>query len=283
MPRRFDAGIHFSAKALLEVSVILMGATISFGAILAVGWPLLLGIVATVIAAIVSSFMLGIALGLGRKVALLIACGNAICGNSAIAAVAPAIDADADDVASAIAFTAVLGVAVVLLLPLIVTALHLTPMAGGALAGLTVYAVPQVLAAAAPMGTAATQLGTLVKLARVLTLGPIVTGVSLAQRLGGEQKRNDMARGHGHILPGFIVAFLVLAALRSLALLPDMLVPVARNAGGFLTIMAMAGLGLGVDLRHVTAAGPKVVLTVTLSLLILGAIALGVIWLTGLA
>lgn len=281
IPCRFEPGIHFSAKALLEWAVILMGATISFGAILAAGWALLLGIVTTVALAIVISFALGRALGLGRKVALLIACGNAICGNSAIAAVAPVIDADAEDVATAIAFTAVLGVAVVLLLPLVATALHLTPAAGGVLAGLTVYAVPQVIAAGTPMGAAAVQIGTLVKLVRVLTLGPIVTGVSLVKR-----RRTTVSTdrtGGGHLLPGFILAFLGLAAAHSLSLLPEAAIPLARQVGGLLTIMAMAGLGLGVDLRHVAAAGPKTVLTVTLSLLILGVLAFGTLRFAGLA
>jgi uncharacterized integral membrane protein (TIGR00698 family) len=280
LPTRFDAGVHCAAKTLLEAAVILMGATISFGAILAAGWPLLLGIAATVVLAIGASFLLGRALGLTREVALLVACGNAICGNSAIAAVAPVIDADADDVATAIAFTAVLGVAVVLALPLAVTALHLSAAAGGVLAGLTVYAVPQVIAATAPLGAASVQLGTLVKLVRVLTLGPVVTGLSLLQRRRAVAAHPGTA---GHLLPGFILAFLALAAARSLALLPDALIPLARGTGNFLTVVAMAGLGLGVDLRHVAAAGPRVTLAVTLSLLILGGIALLVLRLTGFA
>src|SRR3546814_8154148 len=107
---------------------------------------------------------------------MLIACGNAICGNSAIAAVAPVIDAESDDVAAAIGFTAVLGVVVVLAMPGLAALAGFEGAKAGALAGLTVYAVPQVLAAAAPMGPAAVQMGTLVKLTRVLTLGPGCAG-----------------------------------------------------------------------------------------------------------
>ena len=86
-------------------------------------------------------------LGLPLRMSILVACGNSICGNSAIAAVAPIIDADGDDVASSIAFTAVLGVVVVLGLPLLVPLLKMSLTQYGVLAGLTVYAVPQVLAA----------------------------------------------------------------------------------------------------------------------------------------
>ena len=92
----------------------------------------------------------GLAGLLSSKLAVLVACGNAICGNSAIAAVAPVIGADREDVAASIALTAVLGVAVVVLLPLLIPVLGLSNYQYGVLAGLTVYAVPQVLAAAFP-------------------------------------------------------------------------------------------------------------------------------------
>lgn len=283
----WHAGIRFSAHMLLEVAVMLLGATISLGAIVGAGVPLVAGIIATVAIAIGASFALGRLFGLPRKLAILIACGNAICGNSAIAAVAPVIDAESDDVAASIAFTAVLGVVVVLALPLIAHALGLGEHAGGALAGLTVYAVPQVLAAAAPLGTVAVQLGTLVKLVRVLMLGPVVLGLSLimAKRRGST---HDLA-GHGlgalltRFIPWFILAFLALATARSIGLLPDALVMEASRLASLLTIVSMAALGLGVDLRSVTAAGPRVIAVVSFSLLILGGVALIVIRCAGLA
>lgn len=277
-PRAFDPGIHFAAKTLLELAIILMGATVSFGAMAAVGAPLMLSIVGTVVLAIAASFLIGRLLGLPTKMAMLVACGNAICGNSAIAAVAPVIDADGEEVATSIAFTAVLGVAVVIVLPLMVHRLGLSPMAGGVLAGLTVYAVPQVLAAAGPMGSAAVQLGALVKLVRVLMLGPVVTGLAVlgpksANSLAPPLKRIDPL----HLLPPFIIGFLVLAGLNSAGLLPHALVLTAHKASLILTIIAMAGLGLGVDLRSVKAAGPRVILVVTASLVLLSLTALAML------
>ena len=102
---------------------------------------------------------IGRALGLNKKLATLVACGNSICGNSAIAAAAPVIDAEPRDIASAIAFTAVLGVIMVLALPLALVGLGMTGAQYGVLSGLTVYAVPQVLAAAQPGGMIAVQAG----------------------------------------------------------------------------------------------------------------------------
>lgn len=287
-PAALDPGVACASKTMLEWAVVAMGATISFGAIAAAGWPLMLAIVATVICAIAASFLLGRALGLPGKMALLVACGNAICGNSAIAAVAPVIRADSDDVATSIAFTAVLGIGVVIALPFLAMALHLTPAASGILAGLTVYAVPQVLAAAGPMGSAAVQIGTLVKLVRVLMLGPIVAGLSLfmARRDegGADVDHTGAERANWvHLVPPFILAFLGLAAVNSLGLLPQALVGPAHQASGVLTVLAMAGLGLGVDLRSVSAAGPRVVCVVTVSLLALGGMAYMALYLTGFA
>jgi uncharacterized membrane protein YadS len=111
----------------------------------ALGPILLIGIATIVAIALATSYALCRALGLPRRMSILLSCGNSICGNSAIAAVAPVIGAKPNDVASSIAFTAVLGVVVVLILPLFVPILELSLTQYGVLAGLTVYAVPQVL------------------------------------------------------------------------------------------------------------------------------------------
>ena len=178
-PKRWCAGIDFSARTLLEVAVTLLGASLSVGSILKVGPALLAGIAGVVALAIAVSYGIGRGLGLQHRIAVLIACGNSICGNSAIAATAPVIGADGDDVATSIAFTAVLGVVVVLTLPLLAPAFGLSDTQYGMLAGLTVYAVPQVLAATAPVAALSVQIGTLVKLVRVLMLGPVVLALSL--------------------------------------------------------------------------------------------------------
>ena len=183
-------GIAFSAKQLLEVAVMLLGASISLRALIASGPLLIATIFGAVALSILASLGLCRLLGLSTRLSILIACGNSICGNSAIAAVAPVIDASGDDIASSISFTAVLGVLMVLGLPLLIPLLHLGARQYGILAGLTVYAVPQVLAATVPAGLVATQIGTLVKLVRVLTLGPVVIAMSfVAPHLAGAPGR----------------------------------------------------------------------------------------------
>ena len=276
---QFKAGITFCAKTVLEIAVLLLGASISLQAVAAAGGWLLGAIVAAVVAAILCSYAIGRAFGLPVRLAILVAAGNSICGNSAIAAVAPVIGASSKDVASSIAFTAVLGVVVVLALPLAAPLLHMTQIQFGVLAGLTVYAVPQVLAATAPIGTLAVQMGTLVKLVRVLMLGPLVTilSVGAARRhmaAGGPARRLSV----NQLVPWFILGFLALAALRSAGFIPAAALPPVAWLSAALTVVAMAALGLGVDVRTVAKAGPAVTATVTLSLLLLLCVSLVLIY-----
>jgi uncharacterized integral membrane protein (TIGR00698 family) len=279
---RWKPGIDFSAKLVLEIAVVLLGASVSAATILAAGLPLLFSIFAMVAVAILLSFAIGQALGLSKKLAILVACGNSICGNSAIAAVAPVIGADGDDVASSIAFTAVLGVIVVLVLPLIGAILGMTQIGYGALAGLTVYAVPQVIAAAAPMGAKSVQIGTLVKLIRVLMLGPVCVVLSLVAGTGrpetGAQHRPKLRLPAFHrLVPWFIIGFLIMVVLRSVGLIPAWLLAPIATVATVLTVISMAALGLGVDIRTVSRAGLRVTITVILSLLMLGSASFGLI------
>lgn len=288
-PIRFRAGIHFSAHTLLEIAVVLLGASVSAATVLAIGPGLLLGTAVVVAAAIVVSYGLGRLLRLPRRMAVLIACGNAICGNSAIAAVAPVIEADGEDVSAAIAFTAVLGVVVVLTLPLLGTLLGMSGLQYGVLAGLTVYAVPQVLAATMPVGPVATQAGTLIKLVRVLMLGPVCVALALAMAFRRRPEAGAVVRAEPgaqpvalsvrKLVPWFIIGFLVMMAARSLNLIPSVALPVMAQVATALTVLSMAGLGLSTDARTVARSGPRIIAVVVLSLLALLGLALGLIWL----
>lgn len=282
---RFDPGIYVCAKFVLECAIVMLGASVSAAAIVALRPILIVGIVCIVAVAIGTSYCICRLLGLPQRMAILIACGNSICGNSAIAAVAPVIGADGNDIASSISFTAVLGVVVVLTLPLLAPVLHLSLTQYGVLAGLTVYAVPQVLAATLPIGALSNQVGTVIKLVRVLMLGPVVLGFSLFA--GGLRPAHSRSNRRGprfrEMIPWFITGFLALMLTRSLGLIPTAMVPPVTHAAALLTTIAMAGLGLGVDLRTVVRTGLRVTLAVTASLVILGVISYALIRISGIS
>src|ERR1700733_2904299 len=279
--------VHFVGQAYLEALVlailvgvvVMLGASVSVATVLALGPFLLVGIASVVAMALGVSFVIGRAIRLPLRMEILIACGNSICGNSAIAAVAPVIGADSDDIAASISFTAVLGVVVVLTLPLLVPVLQLSLTQYGVLAGLTVYAVPQVLAATLPIGALANQVGTIIKLVRVLMLGPVVLGLSLlATDLRGDRDRPNRRRPAWHeLVPWFITGFLILLLVRSFGLIPQSVLPAITYIAGTLTTISMAALGLGVDVRVVARSGVRVTAAVTGSLIVLGLISYALI------
>lgn len=262
LPSRLSPGIEFSSRTLLEIAVCLIGVAIDTALLREVGLPLIAGIVGVVAVSLGATYGIARAFGLRPRLALLIAAGNSICGNSAIAAVAPVIGAEPEDVASAISFTAVLGVATVLLLPLLGAAMEMSDARYGVVAGLTVYAVPQVLAATLPVSAAAGAIATLVKLVRVLLLGPLVVAIGLASH-----RKSGTARGA--LVPWFIIGFIGFAALRSSGVLAAEAIDAIRLVATWLTIVAMAGLGLGVDVRVLGRSSGRIVAAVCLSLALL--------------
>jgi uncharacterized integral membrane protein (TIGR00698 family) len=279
---REAAGNRFAAKQLLEVSVLLLGATMDVPRLFASGPALAGGIVLVVCIALAAGFLVGRAIGLAPRLAILVACGNAICGNSAIATVAPVIGAEQGEVAASIALAAVVGVIEILALPLLIVPFSLTHYQYGVLAGLSVYAVPQVLAAAFAVSPLSGQVATVVKLARVLMLGPVVVLLALSRRRAergsaGAEGGTTRALAIGRIVPWFVVGFIILATLRSTGVVPDPAATASKSVAGWLMIAAMAALGLAVDVGSVRRVGARVATAIGGSLVILIALSIALI------
>ena len=279
---RLQPGIGFSAKQVLEFAIVLLGVSIDLPSLLKAGPTMLISIVMVVLIGIFASTQIGRLLGLNPKLAILVACGNSICGNSAIAAVAPVIGADQKDVASSIALTAVLGVVVVLTLPLLISVVGLSLYQYGVLAGMTVYAVPQVIAATYSVSTISGDIGTLVKLVRVLLLGPVVLFFALRYR-NAEHVTHQTKFSLNRFIPWFIIGFVLLAVARSVGLIPALVADPLREVSRYLTVIAMAALGLGVDIKAVRKVGRPVAMAVIGSLLVLIVLSLTLIKVFGIA
>lgn len=280
-PAPFVPGTAFAAKQVLELGVGLLGASVDFRQVLAAGPAVLFLVLVGVFGGLGVNYLIGRGLRLPAKLAILVAVGNAICGNSAIAAVAPVIKAEKRDIASAIALTAVLGVCLVLLLPLLIPLFALDNYQYGVLAGMSVYAVPQVVAAAFPVSQLSGQVATLVKLIRVLLLGPVVILFAVLFRAEGAQ--SGVKRGFSTYVPWFVALFLLLAAARSTGLLPQAVADPLRQISRWLTILAMAGLGFGVELAAVRQVGLRVGTAVVGSLLFMTAVSIALIKVLGIA
>jgi uncharacterized integral membrane protein (TIGR00698 family) len=229
-------GIDFAARQVLEVAVALLGLSVDLPLLLRAGPALGVGIVAVVVVGLSADYAIGRSCGLPPRLAVLVASGNAICGNSAIAAIAPVIGAEREHVASSIAFTAIIGVVVVVGLPLLRLPLGLDHYQYGILAGLTVYAVPQVLAAAFPVSVVSGQVGTLVKLVRVLMLGPVVLFFAIRNRQAVHRGTSPGQRHRLHLgryVPWFVAAFLLAAGLRAAGVVPAAIIGPSRLLSGW--------------------------------------------------
>ncbi len=278
IPDTYMPGIGFSAKQLLEFAIVLLGASLNLSELADAGPRILIAVGISVSVTLAAGVVIGRVAGLGTRLAILVAVGNAICGNSAIAAVAPAIRAKKQDIAAAIALTAVLGVGVVLLLPALIPLFDLTDERYGVVAGLTVYAVPQVLAATLPVSAQAGQFASLVKLTRVLLLGPVVALFAFLYRNQHDDEDGTASSklSLSKFLPWFVIGFLAMSLLRTTSIIPDNLGDLSKDISKILTAVAMSGLGLSVDIRSVRATGPRVALVVLILTVMLVVMALAI-------
>jgi uncharacterized integral membrane protein (TIGR00698 family) len=255
VPEHQHVGIGFSARHLLRAGIVLLGVRLDFQLIAHSGYKILLLDVIVIAFGVGFITWLGKRAGLQGQLPLLLAVGSSICGASAVVATAPVIRARDSDIALAIPLCSVFGTMAALGFTFAQTFLHLKPETYGILAGSTLHEVAQVVAASSAI-PGALQSGTMVKLLRVLLLVPVILG--LAQFF----RRNDF-----HAAPmqkpwfvgGFFLMGLVNTALlmgvpqfHSLWLRLDQQILTLAN---FLMAMAMAGLGLQVDMTTLRKDG----------------------------
>jgi len=196
------------AKFLLQASVVFLGFGMNLGEVVHAGRE---GFLYT---AIGLAFALSLGLGLGKlmrvsqKASLLITCGTAICGGSAIAAVAPVANAGEEDMAVALGTVFTLNAVALLIFPLIGWRLHLSQTQFGLWSALAIHDTSSVVGAAARYGQQALAVGTTVKLARALWIIPValVTAMIFSRRTGGKAKIT---------IPWFIGLFVLAAVART--------------------------------------------------------------------
>lgn len=254
-------GTVFAARNLLRAGVVLLGARLDFGLLVRAGPRVLLLDLLVVVVGLTAMERIGKALGLGRGVRLGLAVGTCICGAAAVAAAAPIIDASDDDVSVSVGIVSLLGTVGVIGFAVLAPLLGMSLQRYGLMTGSTLHEVAQVLAAGAARGPAALDLATITKLTRVALLAPTLLAIgSLLRRRDARSGSQRRAGRRPPLLPAFLVGFLALGAVRSVGVVPGSWLPDLQSASTALMTVAMAAIGLAVDLRSVRRIGAPALL-----------------------
>jgi len=255
------AGLKFTSKKILKFAIILLGASLSIGTILEVGKLSLTVMIFTLLTCFGGGYFIGKALGLDWKLSNLISAGTGICGGSAIAAIAPVIDADDTDIAYAMSATFLFDMVMIVAFPFMGQALGLSDMAYGLWAGTAVNDTSSVVAAGYAYSEVAGDFATMVKLTRTLSIIPTVIIFSLisAHLKAKEQNAADTDTKKKvkimGLLPWFIIAFLAIALINSIGLIPADVSSVLKNISKFLMVAALAAIGMNTDFREMKKSG----------------------------
>ena len=261
--RTFKPGLTFTSKKLLKFAIILLGASLSIGVILNVGKMSLMVMIFTLATCFGGGYFIGKALGLNWKLSNLISAGTGICGGSAIAAIAPTIDANDSDIAYAMSATFLFDMAMIVLFPIMGRAMGLTDMAYGLWAGTAVNDTSSVVAASFAFSEAAGDFATMVKLTRTLSIIPTVLIFAFINvRL---KRKEALAAGNSadikanvsvkKLFPWFILGFLAMSALKSVGLIPDSVSAILKDVSKFLMVAALAAIGLNTSYKEMSKSG----------------------------
>lgn len=260
----FKPGLTFTSKKILKFAIILLGASLSIGTILTVGRLSLTVMLFTLLTCFGGGYFVGRALGLNWKLSNLISAGTGICGGSAIAAIAPVIDAEDHDIAYAMSATFLFDMAMILLFPIMGNWLNLSDMAYGLWAGTAVNDTSSVVAAGYAYSEAAGDFATMVKLTRTLAIIPTVLIFALINT-HLKRKENISAAASSEakiskasilsVFPWFIIGFVALAVINSFGIIPASISAGAKELSKFLMIAALAAIGLNTSFKEMKKAG----------------------------
>jgi len=254
----FRAGVKWAAKKILPCAVAFLGFGMNLRAVAVVSGRSLAVIVMVLAAVLAAAFLLGKRMKVSGNLTTLIGVGTAICGGSAIAAAAPVIGAEEQDVARAVSTIFLFNVAAVFLFPVIGRLLGLPDAAFGIWAGTSVNDTSSALAAgaswsAAAGNNAALEMAAITKLTRTLFILPVT--LCLAVLTANKQRRGAVRLSR--IFPWFVVVFAAAAMLGTYAEIPARAVLALSETGKGLIVLAMAGIGLNTDARSMVTGGAK--------------------------
>ena len=278
--------LKFASKRILKVAIILLGASLSVNTIMSVGKMTFFVMIFTFAMCFGAGYFIRRIFGLNWKLSNLISAGTGICGGSAIAAIAPAIDAEDKDVAFAMSSTFLFDMVMVALYPIMGKALEMTDIAYGIWAGTSVNDTSSVVASGYAFSEMAGDFATMVKLTRTVAIIPTVLVFAY---IGARVKKKELkASNDGQkvnmvkIIPWFIGGFLLLAVLNSAGVIPADVSGVMKSVSKYLMVTSLSAIGLGTSHTDFKKAGLRPMFYgITIDTLVT-LTALAVIWCMGL-
>ncbi len=252
---RFAAGVKFAEKNILTYAIVLMGFNLRLGELGQMGALVFMIVIPTMLVTFGSALLYGRFLGFSTSGSLLLGAGNAVCGSSAIAAVAPVTTATEEEIGVSIGVVNLLGTVGMLLLPLLAGLLSLSDLQSSYLIGGVLQAIGQVVAAGFSLSDKIGDTATLIKMLRVIMIGPIVMLITLLSRGGGSG-----GGGKKRYIPGYIIGFFVCSVLGSIFTGDTLVIPELRHLAKLLLMVAMAGVGMKIRFRSLLQHGPKALL-----------------------
>lgn len=253
-------GIKFTSKKILKFAIILLGASLNIRTVLTVGRFSLTVMVFTLATCFGLGALIGRALGLNWKTSSLINAGTGICGGSAIAAIAPVIEATDMDIAYGLSATFLFDTVMIVVFPLLGRAMGLSDAAFGLWAGTAVNDTSSVVATGYAFSEAAGDFATMVKLTRTLAIIPAVlvfAAISLHLKKKEQTESQGVKVSIKSIFPWFILGFLAMSALTSLGLIPAAAAAALKSVSKFLMVAALAAIGLNTDFKALCRSGAK--------------------------
>lgn len=267
----------FMLKRTLKLAVILLGAGVQVALIRQVGVPALLVIVVAIVAALVATALLSRWQGLQARPAALVGIGTAICGASAIAALAPVVRAKQEEVGVALATVLGCNAVALLLYPVIGAAAGWDAAFYGTWAGVAVHDTASAVATGFALGHEAGEVATVVKLARILFLLPLLLIVAAAMTARQNDGVGDgLGRRLWQSIPWFVVGFVAMVVANSLGWL-GAVGPVLSDTAKILIVFVVAAIGLTLRLRELASLGRRTVVVGAGASVTMAAVSLGVI------
>lgn len=257
-------GIAYTSKKILQAAVVFLGFGMNLTEILAKGRQSLPIIISTISTSLIIAFILYKAMKLQPNNAILVGVGSSICGGSAIAATAPVINANDEEVAQSISVIFLFNVIAALIFPALGGILHLSNEGFGLFAGTAINDTSSVTAAAAAWdgihASHTLEAAAIVKMTRTLAIIPITLFLAL-YRGRKEKKTEGSSFSLKKTFPYFVLFFVLASVITTVFQLPPAVTAPLKELSKFLIIMAMSAIGLNTNIVDLVKTGGKPIFT----------------------